>query len=673
MRWCSSRLLRSVMAALVAAQIVFRGQLKNGNDPVKNGRGVAALGAAVLVLVAGLVGVTTGSSGVSAVDGQADLQVAISGPGTGQAGAPQLFTITLTNAGPETATAVVLSAPLPSGAQPLLLNGAGCSITSSPAGIRCDYPTLLNAETRTVEVTMYLNTVGTNVFTAAVASATPDSLNSDNEASATVTVLEAHADPGAYLFGPDRGLVGAPLDYHLNIGNTARPQVYGPMTVTVTLPDEVSPPTTFTFGGGGLQFPCTPAGAPGGFSCSGGVPTMSCAYPGSGSQTFTCALLGTGGVGPGEFGTAQFTVTALNGGINDTATITGSLASPPGVVDTNSANNSPSVSTRLFSGPFPPEADLSVTQMSPDVAAPGSGFAYTVKVRNNGPDTAGSVIVTNDLPGGVTFQSAPGYVCSGAPALTCDIGSLAKFDEKILTINVLAGTTEGNATNLATATATAAADLNPTNNSASATTVIGTQDFGVTLDAPATAHINQQFDLTVTLRNNGPGGGTRGVVGALPEGLTYVSSIGLGCDRPGHATSTATRGLWPPAHRRPSMSPSGRRSLALRRRLCTPPRTLARRTTRPNSRLPSLESRFADISATVSGPTVASVGDTVSFQLVLANGGQPRPRTQRSTLTSLKPASPGPLRSRATADVPHLSAGRWVRAPRLHEGSPGTE
>src|SRR3989442_928312 len=55
------------------------------------------------------------------------------------------------------------------------------------------------------------------------------------------------------------------------------------------------------------------------------------------------------------------------------------------------------------------QADLSITKTdNPDPVNAGATLTYTVTVTNGGPSTAANVQVTDNLPAGVTFQSASG-------------------------------------------------------------------------------------------------------------------------------------------------------------------------------------------------------------------------------------------------------------------------
>src|SRR2546422_465891 len=74
------------------------------------------------------------------------------------------------------------------------------------------------------------------------------------------------------------------------------------------------------------------------------------------------------------------------------------------------------------------QADLSITKTdNPDPVNAGATLTYTVTVTNGGPSTAANVQVTDNLPAGVTFQSASGtgWTCVQAGGVvTCTRGSV---------------------------------------------------------------------------------------------------------------------------------------------------------------------------------------------------------------------------------------------------------
>jgi uncharacterized repeat protein (TIGR01451 family) len=113
-------------------------------------------------------------------------------------------------------------------------------------------------------------------------------------------------------------------------------------------------------------------------------------------------------------------------------------------------------------------ADVGVSQSAtPDPVGVGQNLTYTLSVSNAGPSMASSVVVTDSLPGNVSFVSAsPGCLNQGN-AITCTIGSLSAgaISNVLITIKPL---TTGTLTNSATVAATPT-DPDSANNSSLST------------------------------------------------------------------------------------------------------------------------------------------------------------------------------------------------------------
>jgi uncharacterized repeat protein (TIGR01451 family) len=142
-------------------------------------------------------------------------------------------------------------------------------------------------------------------------------------------------------------------------------------------------------------------------------------------------------------------------------------------------------------------ADLSVTKTdSPDPVLVDGLFTYTITVTNNGPDDANNVVVSDDLPSGVTFDSASSE-CSGTTHITCDLGDLAVDASATVEINVIAN---------------------------KAGTVKNTATVGSSANDPDTSN---NSDTTSTTVNPAPSGGVQtGAGGMAPRGPGFLSVIG---------------------------------------------------------------------------------------------------------------------------------------------------
>ncbi len=118
-------------------------------------------------------------------------------------------------------------------------------------------------------------------------------------------------------------------------------------------------------------------------------------------------------------------------------------------------------------------SDLAITKSAPTTATAGFSFSYTVKVTNNGPANATTVVVTDPLPAGLVFVSSSPVACTGAPNLSCTVGSLANGASSSLSIKVNVPTNFPPSTISNTASVKAnQPDPNPSNNAATANTLV---------------------------------------------------------------------------------------------------------------------------------------------------------------------------------------------------------
>ncbi len=93
--------------------------------------------------------------------------------------------------------------------------------------------------------------------------------------------------------------------------------------------------------------------------------------------------------------------------------------------------------TCTFTNTPAPEADLEIEKsVDEEVIAPGDTVIYTLTVTNLGPDTAEGVVVTDELPDGLTVISYPDECVLTGTTLTCDIGDLAAGDSVSLEVEV---------------------------------------------------------------------------------------------------------------------------------------------------------------------------------------------------------------------------------------------
>jgi len=176
------------------------------------------------------------------------------------------------------------------------------------------------------------------------------------------------------------------------------------------------------------------------------------------------------------------------------------------------------------------EADLELTQSdSPDPVLVGSDITFTLNVRNNGPDRARSIIVTDTLPAGVNYVSAisdDGGACTeSAGIVTCNLNDMANGDQ----VNVDVVVTPLSVTTLSNNASVAAYDVDPVtvnNSSVEQTSVDPVADVRISqsdLADPVFAGRNITYNLSVT--NDGPNTATSVVVtDTLPASAVFISA-----------------------------------------------------------------------------------------------------------------------------------------------------
>ena len=456
----------------------------------------------------------------------ADLALAVMAPSEALVGQRVSYTFTVTNEGPDVAANVVLAADLPEGALPAGLSGAGCAFVGSPwSGFECVTASLAAGDSLVFRADMYVDVLGAATLTAVVAADTPDPDASDNGVAPVVVINASAADAAVFVNPPLRTLVGQSTTFQLNIANRGPDLIYLPMTATVEFSADLVMPPSVSFSGGTI---CSLD--PGSFSCSGGNPRVICAYPGStGARSLTCRVSDRRGIGPGNFGfgTALIHVTSSAAG---TATLSAMLHEIPLILDPDAVNNTSIAQTLVFDGAFPPMADLRLTKTAPASAQPGQSFDYTLAVRNQGPDAAENVVLTDVLPAGLNLNSTSGALCAGTTTVVCQLGTLTQFQQTTVTMTV-SSAQEGTVVNTASV-ASDAADHEPDNDQATATTDIRvpTADLEIhSVSGPASAELDRSFDISWRVTNHGPDNATSTeVVGTLPTGMGYASGS-TGC------------------------------------------------------------------------------------------------------------------------------------------------
>jgi uncharacterized repeat protein (TIGR01451 family) len=218
------------------------------------------------------------------------------------------------------------------------------------------------------------------------------------------------------------------------------------------------------------------------------------------------------------------------------------------LADPNFNNNT--AYTITSTDPGIPYADLAITKIgNPDPVVPGDNVTYTVTIRNNGTENATGVFVLDGwLKSELSLQSAvtstgtanqtlPPWLIDainpgGTPPADVDflywyVGDLANGDNATLTITASANASVPSETTIVNFAVVSAPvlDANPTNNYAWSATSIAQADLAIIkTDSPDPVIAGDNLTYTLTVTNNGPGNATGVIVtDTLPATTTYLS------------------------------------------------------------------------------------------------------------------------------------------------------
>jgi uncharacterized repeat protein (TIGR01451 family) len=151
-------------------------------------------------------------------------------------------------------------------------------------------------------------------------------------------------------------------------------------------------------------------------------------------------------------------------------------------------------------------ADLSVAITdSADPVIDGGQFSYTLSAHNSGPDAADSVVITQQLPVGVSFTGASPGCSEDAGTVTCRLGDLAKDASSVATVDVVANQS-GAVTSTASISAPGNDDASASNDADSETTnVQAAADLSVfQADSPDPVVVGAALTYSLTAVNDGP-------------------------------------------------------------------------------------------------------------------------------------------------------------------------
>ncbi|CAG0937598.1 Large cysteine-rich periplasmic protein OmcB [Thermoflexales bacterium] len=432
----------------------------------------------------------------SVMSNQADLSISIADSSDPVISGNNLtYILSVHNAGPQSATNVLVSQALPA-------NGVFQSATSSQGTcsgtgpISCALGNLVAGANAQITVVVKVNASASGQLnsTATVAASTPDPNNGNNtDTESTQTIQRANL--GLTLVDtPDPVVAGTRLTYTLSVNNTG-PSNAASVQVTDTWLSGVTYVSAAT-----SQGACT-------FN--------------TGERTLTCSL-GTLAVNA----SAQI-ILVTNVAVGTVGTIIDIAGVTSTTADPTPANNAATQNTAVIQ-----RANLGLTLAdTPDPVVAGTRLTYTLSVNNAGPSNAASVQVTDTWPSGVSYVSAitSQGTCTpntGTRTVTCNLGTLAvNAGAQISLVTTVNPGTVGTIVDSAGVTSTAT-DPVPTNNyDAENTTVTQVANLGLTLiDTPDPVIAGTRLTYTLSVNNAGPSNATSvQVTDTWPSGVLYTS------------------------------------------------------------------------------------------------------------------------------------------------------
>lgn len=372
-------------------------------------------------------------------------------------GASGSNTVTLTDTLPLDLTFV--SAIASDGGNCATTPGAGVTTTAGNRSLMCTWPSIQRNGQRTVTAVLRPDhgTQGQTLSNLVeVSSVTPDVSLANNTSAVDVAVAIAQADLATtQVDSPDPLQVGDRVTYTLTVTN------YGPSVATgVRLYDSL-PTSGLSFQGfqhlaGGVPTPGLPAGV----SCSsqpaigafgaGAVPAAVYAglnggwNPALEAADIVCEVSGV--MLANDSVSFQVLLDAEERGVYTNHVVARSQEHRDGLADPNPANDLEPENTTVRI-----QADMEVVEKTPSLATVAVllPFDYSIVVRNNGPNEALGVQLTDTLPAGMVLTGPPSVnigagsfettVCSGVAgesAVVCEFGTVSNGAQATVTVPV---------------------------------------------------------------------------------------------------------------------------------------------------------------------------------------------------------------------------------------------
>jgi uncharacterized repeat protein (TIGR01451 family) len=361
--------------------------------------------------------------------GSADLSLDLR-DASGRAGEPVFYNVPVFNAGPATATGVVVIVELAPGLE-LVNGGSGC--TTSGSTVSCTLGSVPAGQGAVLLWELRAAEPGTYDIAGSVSADQPDPVTGNNADSAQIVVAPSDADVSIDLQNAS-ARAGEAFFYGVGVGN-AGPGTATNVVATLELPS-------------GIELVSD------GSSCTQSGRIVTCSF---------------GSIGADRGVVMIWQLRAADAG---TYTITGSVTAdqPDGVPANNSDSGTISVT---------PAADVAVAVSdSLDPVKPGQGVTYTTVVTNNGPSTATNVTLSevwsmssSKEVSVVAVTTSQGTCARVGMRLDCQIGTLPSGGSATVTIALKPR--GGGVLTLGASVSATEPDPNTANNSETEETTVG--------------------------------------------------------------------------------------------------------------------------------------------------------------------------------------------------------
>jgi uncharacterized repeat protein (TIGR01451 family) len=415
----------------------------------------------------------------------ADLELTLSDqPDPVLAGELLTYTLNVHNAGPSTANDVLLTDTMPENVSFVSVDPPTCSHGGNT--VSCDLGDILVGDNEPVVIVVQVSpsATGTLLDSACVTSSTHDS-DPDDNCRTTTTLVGTEADLAvSKVDEPDPVRAEETLVYTVTVSNIGPSQATG-IRMTDTLPVEM---------------------------------VLQNVDPGQGSCNFANPVIcDLGSLGSGDNLQVVIEVMPSIDGV-----FTNDVEVSSDNYDPDLGNNTASTVTTVTA-----VADLILTKTDdPDPVYAGDLLTYTLTTYNDGPSVAEDVLLTDTLPGGVDFVSAPG--CNQASGVvTCDLGDLDDETSQIVEImvRVQSSWTDDLQNNAEVHAVTYDPDEG-NNHDPEGTAVDTAANLAIDItDYPDPLLPEQYLTYTLRITNNGPSDALDvSVVDTLPLGISFLGT-----------------------------------------------------------------------------------------------------------------------------------------------------